>query len=141
MFEWFTGLSYASCAIGQQVWNFGIIMNLPSHVHEHSLIFRAEIHYGGERWWASLDFFITAVARHSARQQGVCRHDATSSAMSTKNITCGEVGIILARDESRIALVACRSLRWLTFRFCGSVSHCVKRSARFFRQIVRCRAG
>ena len=58
MFEWFTGLSYALCAIGQEVWNFGTITNLPNAtIHEHSAYFVGPtIHYGGERWWATLGF-------------------------------------------------------------------------------------
>ena len=41
------GFRIGSCAIGQLAWNFGIIMNLPMP---------PTIHYGGERWWASIGF-------------------------------------------------------------------------------------
>jgi hypothetical protein len=58
MFEWFTGLSYRfvrNCSAGLEFWNHHEFAD--ATVHEHSAYFLGPtIHYGGERWWATLGF-------------------------------------------------------------------------------------
>ena len=56
MFEWFTGLSYRfmrNWSGGLEFWNHHEFGN--ATIHEHSAYFLGPtIHYGGERWWATL---------------------------------------------------------------------------------------
>jgi hypothetical protein len=56
VFEWFTGLSYRfvrNWSAGLEFWNHHEFAN--ATVHEHSAYFLGPtIHYGAERWWASL---------------------------------------------------------------------------------------
>jgi hypothetical protein len=58
MFEWFTGLSYRfvrNWSAGLEFWNHHEFAD--ATVHEHSAYFLGPtIHYGGERWWATLGF-------------------------------------------------------------------------------------
>ncbi len=58
MFEWFTGLSYRfvrNWSAGLEFWNHHEFAD--ATVHEHSAYFVGPtIHYGGERWWATLGF-------------------------------------------------------------------------------------
>jgi hypothetical protein len=58
VFEWFTGLSYRfvrNWSGGLEFWNHHEFAN--ATIHEHSAYFVGPtIHYGGERWWASLGF-------------------------------------------------------------------------------------
>jgi hypothetical protein len=58
VFEWFTGLSYRfvrNWYAGVEFWNHHEFAD--ATVHEHSAYFIGPtIHYGGERWWASLGF-------------------------------------------------------------------------------------
>jgi hypothetical protein len=58
VFEWFTGLSYRfvrNWYAGLEFWNHHEFAD--ATVHEHSAYFIGPtIHYGGERWWASLGF-------------------------------------------------------------------------------------
>ena len=92
MFEWFTGLSYRfvrNWSAGLEFWNHHEFAD--ATVHEHSAYFLGPtIHYGGERWWATWGSFISYQSgRHLARiTRSLPRTTATSSAMSTKNITC-----------------------------------------------------
>jgi len=58
MFEWFTGVSYRfirNWSAGLEFWNHHEFAD--ATVHEHSAYFLGPtIHYGGERWWATLGF-------------------------------------------------------------------------------------
>jgi hypothetical protein len=58
MFEWFSGLSYRfvrNWSGGLEFWNHHEFAD--ATVHEHSAYFIGPtIHYGGERWWATLGF-------------------------------------------------------------------------------------
>jgi hypothetical protein len=58
MFEWFTGLSYrfvSNWSGGLEFWNHHEFAD--ATIHEHSAYFIGPtIHYGGERWWATLGF-------------------------------------------------------------------------------------
>jgi len=58
VFEWFTGLSYRfvrNWSAGLEFWNHHEFAD--ATVHEHSAYFLGPtIHYGGERWWATLGF-------------------------------------------------------------------------------------
>jgi hypothetical protein len=58
MFEWFTGLSYrfvSNWSAGLEFWNHHEFAD--ATLHEHSAYFIGPtIHYGGERWWATLGF-------------------------------------------------------------------------------------
>jgi hypothetical protein len=58
MFEWFTGLSYRfvrNWSAGLEFWNHHEFADATAH--EHSAYFLGPtIHYGGERWWATLGF-------------------------------------------------------------------------------------
>jgi uncharacterized protein DUF6662 len=58
MFEWFTGLSYRfvrNWSAGLEFWNHHEFAD--ATVHEHSAYFLGPtIHYGAERWWATLGF-------------------------------------------------------------------------------------
>ncbi len=57
-FEWFTGVSYrfiSNWSGGLEFWNHHEFAD--ATVHEHSAYFIGPtIHYGGQRWWASLGF-------------------------------------------------------------------------------------
>ena len=58
VFEWFTGISYRfmrNWSGGLEFWNHHEFAN--ATIHEHSAYFVGPtIHYGGERWWASVGF-------------------------------------------------------------------------------------
>jgi hypothetical protein len=58
VFEWFTGISYRfarNWSAGLEFWNHHKFAD--ATVHEHSAYFVGPtIHYGGERWWATLGF-------------------------------------------------------------------------------------
>ncbi len=58
VFEWFTGISYRfmrNWSAGLEFWNHHEFAD--ATVHEHSAYFVGPtIHYGGERWWATLGF-------------------------------------------------------------------------------------
>jgi hypothetical protein len=58
VFEWFTGISYrfiSNWSAGLEFWNHHEFAD--ATVHEHSAYFIGPtIHYGGERWWASIGF-------------------------------------------------------------------------------------
>ena len=58
MFEWFTGVSYRfipNWSAGLEFWNHHEFAD--ASVHEHSAYFIGPtIHYGGQRWWATLGF-------------------------------------------------------------------------------------
>ena len=58
MFEWFTGFSYRfvrNWSGGLEFWNHHEFAD--ATVHEHSAYFVGPtIHFGGERWWATLGF-------------------------------------------------------------------------------------
>lgn len=58
MFEWFSGLSYRfirNWSAGLEFWNHHEFAN--ATIHEHSAYFLGPtIHYGGERWWATVGF-------------------------------------------------------------------------------------
>jgi len=58
IFEWFTGVSYRfirNWSAGLEFWNRHEFAD--ATVHEHSAYFIGPtIHYGGERWWATLGF-------------------------------------------------------------------------------------
>lgn len=58
MFEWFTGVSYRfapNFSGGLEFWNHHEFAN--ATIHEHSAYFLGPtLHYGGERWWATVGF-------------------------------------------------------------------------------------
>ncbi len=58
MFEWFTGLSYRvarNWSGGLEFWNHHEFAD--ATIHEHSAYFLGPtLHYGGERWWATIGF-------------------------------------------------------------------------------------
>ena len=93
MFEWFTGLSYRfvrNWSAGLEFWNHHEFAD--ATVHEHSAYYSWDRRFimvanGGGRLWGS--FISYQSGRHLARiTRSLPRTTATSSAMSTKNITC-----------------------------------------------------
>ena len=58
MFEWFTGLSYRfmrNWSGGLEFWNHHEFADATEHEHS-AYFFGPTLHYGGERWWATLGF-------------------------------------------------------------------------------------
>jgi len=93
MFEWFTGFLTALCAIGQEVWNFGIITNLPMPLSmsiQLTLSDRQFIMVANVGGPLSDSFISCQSGRLSARKtRNSPRMTVTFSVTNTRNITFG----------------------------------------------------